>query len=141
LGRDDASRYAVWTAEWKGGFKADVSARGHSLRADEPPEYGGEDTGPMPTELLIAALASCFCVAVAWAAKRQKVELPDLEVQVRAVPAPGEPRHAAYDICVHSSLERDALAPLVEMAKEACWVSNTLRRPPELRYSLGDGDP
>jgi putative redox protein len=129
----------VWTAEWKGGFASDVSGRGHALRADEPPQYGGEDSGPMPTELLIAALASCFCAAVAWSARRRKVELPDLEVEVRAVRAPGEPRHGAYEIAVHSSLAAEELAPLVELAKDACWVSNTLRHPPELRYRLGDG--
>ena len=56
----------------------DVTGRGHALRADEPPEFGGEDTGPMPTEMLVAALASCFCIAVAWAAGKHRIPLDDL---------------------------------------------------------------
>ena len=37
------------------------------------PEFGGEDTGPMPTELMVAALASCFCLAVVWAAGNARI--------------------------------------------------------------------
>lgn len=132
-------RYPVWTAEWLGGLKTDVSGRGFSIRVDEPRGAGGEDTGPMPTEVLAAALASCFCLAIAWAADRREVELPDLEVQVRPERAPGEPRHGAYDLAVHSSLSSDQLEPLVQMAKRYCWVTNTLANPPEIRYRVGGG--
>jgi putative redox protein len=138
LGKDDDYRYAVWTAEWKGGLKADVSARGHVVRSDEPPEFGGEDTGPMPTEYLAIALASCFCVAVAWAARKRDTPLESLEVQVQPRRAVGEPRHGSYDVWVHATTPAEQLAPAVELAKRYCWVTNTLRQPPEIRYHLGE---
>jgi putative redox protein len=134
----DEHEYAVWTAEWKGGTKTDVSGRGHAIRVDEPPEFGGEDTGPMPTELVVAALASCFCVAIAWAARKRDIELRDLEVQVRPHRVVGEPRHGRYDLWVHSSTPSDVIAPAVELAKRYCWVTNTLAHPPEIRYHLDD---
>jgi uncharacterized OsmC-like protein len=137
VGLDDDHDYAVWTAEWKGGLRADVSGRGHALRADEPPEFGGTDTGPMPTEYIAVALASCFCLAVAWAARRRRIPLEDLEVQVRPQRAVGEPRHGRYDLWIHSSTPAERLAPAVDLAKRYCWVTNTLMHPPELCYHLG----
>lgn len=133
----DDHDYAVWTAEWKGGLATDVSGRGHSLRVDEPPEFGGEDTGPMPTEVLVAAIASCFCIAVAWAARKRRIPLDDVRVHVRPRRAPGEPRHGTYDVWVESSTPDDVLAPAVDLAKRYCWVTNTISTPPEMRYHMG----
>lgn len=133
----DEGAYSVWTARWAGGLAAEVSGRGHALRADEPPEFGGDDSGPMPTEILTAALASCFCMSLVWAAGRRGVALGNsLEVDVQAERAPGKSRHGAYDITVRSALPADVLEPLVELAQRVCWVSNTLQHPPELRYQI-----
>ena len=35
-----------------------VETRSHRLMADEPLEFGGNDTGPTPYELLVGALGS-----------------------------------------------------------------------------------
>lgn len=136
--RDQPYEYAVWSASWRGGMKVDLSARGHAFRVDEPPEFGGTDTGPMPTELLTASLASCMCLAVAWAARKRRLELPDLEIRVRPVRQPGEPRYGRYEIAVLSSAPRADLRRAVELGRRFCWVTNTLHNPPELVYRLGD---
>ena len=134
----DEHEYAVWTAEWTGGLSTDVSGRGHAIRVDEPVEFGGQDSGPMPTELVVAALASCFCIAVAWACRREGIDLRDLEVQVQPHRAVGEPRHGRYDLWVRSSTPAADLAPAVELAKRYCWVTNTLITPPEIVYHLDE---
>jgi uncharacterized OsmC-like protein len=72
------------TADWRGGYAALVSARGHEVAVDEPDYAGGEDTGMMPTEVFCAAIASCFCLAVGYAANQRSIDLPDLRVTVRA---------------------------------------------------------
>jgi putative redox protein len=41
-----------------GGLRHRVSVGRHELIVDEPPEAGGEDAGPTPVELLLAALGS-----------------------------------------------------------------------------------
>ena len=140
---DDVYEYATWRAEWRGGLAVDVTGRGHSLRVDEPPEFGGGDSGPMPTEVLAAALASCLCIAVAWAARKRRVELPDVVVMVRPTRAPGEPRHGRYDIRVESSVPQEVLQPCVELGARYCWVTNTLKHPPEIAYEIvgGGGGP
>jgi putative redox protein len=134
---DEEREYAVWTAEWKGGMASDVTGRGHTVRVDEPEEFGGGDTGPMPTEMVVVALASCFCIAVAWAAKKLRIPLDDLKVRVQPHRVVGEPRHGSYDLWVDSSTPDDVLAPAVDLAKRYCWVTNTLQTPPEIRYHLG----
>ncbi|MBY0398507.1 MAG: OsmC family protein, partial [Thermoleophilia bacterium] len=90
------------------------------------------------TELVVAALASCFCIAIAWACRKRRIPLEDLEVQVRPRRAVGEPRHGSYDLWVHSSTPAADLAPAVDLAKRYCWVTNTLAHPPKLRYHLDE---
>ncbi len=37
----------------------EIAVRGHRIVVDQPPEAGGADTAPTPTELFVASLASC----------------------------------------------------------------------------------
>ena len=131
--------YATWRATWAGGLATDVAARGHAIRVDEPVEFGGGDTGPMPTELLAAALASCMCLSVAWAAGKRRVVLDDLAVEVTPHRVPGEPRHGHYDVAVISSAPDDVLGPCVELGTRYCWVTNTLLTPPTISYRVTGG--
>jgi len=63
-------------ARWEGGWRCRVEAGGFDLVVDEPPSAGGTGTGPMPTEYLLAAMASCYALALAWAAGKHGVPLP-----------------------------------------------------------------
>jgi putative redox protein len=114
------------SATWRGGWVADVRVRGHELRVDEPESAGGEDAGPMPTELFCAALASCFCLAVGFAARKREIELRDLAVTVRAERAGSELRYERLIVETTAAADADTLAKLVQRARPLCWVSNTL---------------
>ena len=138
---DEPFRYPVWSARWKGGMQVDLTARGHHIRVDEPPEFGGTDTGPMPTEMLTGALASCMCLATAWAARKRRVELPDLEVLVRPVREPGQPRYGRYEVTVLTSADPEAMRKVLDLAKRWCWVTNTLHNAPELVYRVTEDGP
>jgi putative redox protein len=114
------------TATWLGGFAADVRAREHEVRVDEPESAGGTDTGMMPTELFCAALASCFCLAVGFAAGKRGQDVPGLRVTVSAQRAGTELRYERLTVLTEAALEPDALAELVRRARPLCWISNTL---------------
>jgi len=105
------------------------------LVVDEPASAGGTDTGPMPTELLLASLSSCYALALAWAARKRGFELPDLEVT--ATGSYQGPKFAAIELTVTSSLAPDRLAPLLEPARRACYVSSTLALAPTVTVVLG----
>ena len=65
------------------GYAHDVEIEGgHKLRADEPGSIGGADTGPSPTRLLGASLASCIAITVEMYADRKGWDVGALEVDV-----------------------------------------------------------
>lgn len=64
------------------GYAHDIELEGHDLRVDEPPEAGGTDTGPRPTQLLGASLAGCIAITVEMYANRKGWEVGPIEVDV-----------------------------------------------------------
>jgi uncharacterized OsmC-like protein len=122
------------SARWDGGYAVGVEARGHRIAVDEPFTAGGEDGGMMPTEVFLASLASCFCLALAWKAGRDGTELPGLRVDGRAERAGRELRYDRIVLTATADVPGEELAPLVEHARRLCWVSNTLAKPPAVEY-------
>ena len=88
----------------------------------------------MPTELLLASVSSCFALALAWAARKNGVELPDLEVSATGTYQGS--KFAAIEITVGSSLPEEQLVPLFAPARRACYVSNTLAHRPDITVTL-----
>jgi putative redox protein len=119
---------------WRGGWRCDVQAGGFALVVDEPTSAGGTGLGPMPTDLLLASLSSCYALALAWAARKRGFELPDLEVT--ATGTYEGPRFATLEITVTTSLDAEQVRPLLEPASRVCYVSNTLARTPPITVSL-----
>jgi putative redox protein len=65
------------------GYAHDVEIEGgHELRVDEPAGAGGDDSGPSPTRLLGASLASCIAITVEMYAGRKGWDLGAVEVDV-----------------------------------------------------------
>lgn len=122
------------TAEWRGGFETRVDARTHEIVVDEPASAGGGDAGMMPTEVFCASVASCFCLALGWAATKRSIELPGLRVTVRADRAGTELRYERLVVMAEAEVEDAELEPLLEPARRVCWVSNTLAAGVELEY-------
>jgi uncharacterized OsmC-like protein len=122
------------TARFRGGFRADVEARGHQVAVDEPRNHGGEDEGFMPTELFCAALASCFCLAIGHVARKRSLDVPGLTVTVRSERAGRELRYERLVVECAAALDDDTLALLMERARPFCWVSNTLAAGVEVEY-------
>ena len=112
---------------WLGDYRTEISVRGvHTIKGDETPQYGGEDTGPMPTELLLAGVASCMCLAVHHVAHKRRITLNELTVFAEAEKDMKEFRFHLIDLLVAADLPQDELDALVERAKGFCFVSNTL---------------
>lgn len=75
---------------WGGGkFGQDIAVAGHRLRADETTEKGGDDAGPAPHELLLAALGSCTAMTLKVYADRKGWPLRDVHVTVNGESTPG----------------------------------------------------
>jgi putative redox protein len=119
---------------WLGDYRTEVEVRGlHKIKGDETPQYGGQDTGPMPTELLLAGVASCMCLAVSHVARKRRIEINQLSVSAEAEKDTKAFRFHLIELLVQSDLPQSQLGPLVEQAKNYCFVSNTLIHGCEVR--------
>jgi putative redox protein len=66
------------------GYVHDVEIEGgaHTLVVDEPVVAGGEDSGPSPTRLVAAGLASCIAIPIEMYAERKGWDVGAVEVDV-----------------------------------------------------------
>ena len=62
------------------GFTTAMKVGSHSMVADEPTSFGGNDFGPSPYELVSAGLSACTAMTVQMYAKRKDWPLENIEV-------------------------------------------------------------
>jgi uncharacterized OsmC-like protein len=65
------------------GLQQSIQIREHRLVADEPRDGGGDDAGPNPYELLLAALGACTAMTVRLYARRKGWPLEGVEVALQ----------------------------------------------------------
>ncbi len=59
-------------------YVQNISVGPHVLQADEPSDSGGNDAGPNPYELLLAALGACTSMTVRMYAERNQWPLQEV---------------------------------------------------------------
>jgi uncharacterized OsmC-like protein len=116
-------------------MRAVTEASGFSIVVDEPASSGGTDTGPQPTDLLLASITSCFTLAMAYVARKRRVQLAGLCVD--GIGTYEGPKFIRISMTVTSETPRDVLEHLVPEAERLCYVTNTLRYQPELSITIG----
>ena len=126
-------------ARWEGGWRCRVEAGGFDLLVDEPPSAGGTGTGPMPTEYLLAAVASCYALALNWAAGKRGTSLPDLTVT--ATGTYDGPRFSRLQLTVTSDAPTEMVERLLEPALRVCYVSNTIAASAPIEVAMGSVSP
>lgn len=117
-------------AVWGGEYRCEVVARQHRILVDEPESAHGTDTGSTPTELFLAALGSCFTLALYHVATKRGLEIRSLEIEVTGSyqgPSFGD---LALDIAIDADADDAGIATLIDRARAVCYVSNTLAHPP-----------
>ena len=113
--------------QWMGQYRTSINIRGvHQFDGDETPEYGGNDSGPMPTEFFLASVASCLCLAVTHIGKKKKISLNNIEVSASGEKDPTSFQFKEIYLEVQADLPATELQPLVMQAKKYCFVSNTI---------------
>lgn len=113
------------TGLWRGGWHCTVEAGAFTIEVDEPLEVGGGNLGPQPTDLFLASIASCFALAIGYAARKRSIELTDLAV--RTTGQYDGLRFGAVQVEARVGAPEEELERLIELAERVCYVTNTLR--------------
>ena len=144
-----ASRYIPVRNDWPmpeegvvvktghGKFGTEVHTATHRFVADEPADYGGDDSGPTPYDLLTAALGTCTAMTMKMYADRKGWPLDGVTVQVthennhervhaKAMEDGTKIQALNRRISIHGDeLDDDQKARILEMA-DKCPVHRTL---------------
>ena len=129
------------------GFAQDILvARTHQLRADEPTDIGGTNTGPTPYQLLQAGLGACTTMTIRMYARRKNIPLEHVSVTVthdkrhlteceRCESTPHAVDHFTRSIELTGDLSDDDKRSLLKIA-EKCPVHRTLEASAHIETSL-----
>ncbi len=120
-----------------GGRAYEITVRGHGVLVDQPAEAGGEDRGPQPIELFVAALAACVATYAGSFLRRDGIDAAGLRVECEYELAERPARVGVIRIRVvpPAGLPDDRRAPLLAMARH-CSAHNTLRQAPAVDITL-----
>jgi putative redox protein len=105
-------------------FPTLVTARQHEIRAGEPPEKGGTDTGPEAFELLLASLGACTAITLRMYARRKGWPVDAVQVEAAFDPQQGQ-RLIRLSLSVTGQLSPEQRARLLQIAN-ACPVHKAL---------------
>jgi uncharacterized OsmC-like protein len=121
-------------------LKNEVRGNNHTFITDEPPEAGGEDAGPDPYTLLLAALGSCISMTTRLYARRKEWPLERVTVRLRqnrihakdclecASGTEGYVHHIQRSVKFEGDLTEEQQKRLQEIAHK-CPVHKTLTSP------------
>ncbi len=104
---------------WQGNMKFEGTAdTGFTLPLDSAPQFGGEDSGFRPMELLLVGLAGCTAMDVLSILKKKRQELTGFEIRVEAERAENHPKVYTDIEVVYVVTGRDIDPKAVERAIE-----------------------
>jgi len=129
-------------------FRVSINADGHRFEGDEPEKYGGTDSGPSPYDLLSAALASCTVMTLNMYARRKRLPLESVRVDVQhgkihardcadCASDDGKIDRFVRTIHLHGELNPEQRRRLLEIA-DRCPVHRSLHSEIDIRSHLGD---
>lgn len=127
---------------WDGGVRFTADIRGHRVHVDQPRQGGGEDTAPMPLELLPASLGTCVALFVQQFLVTRGIDATGMEITVTATGAANPHRIGRFEVraWIPGGVPERYL-PAVQRAAESCTAHHTLTHPPEIVVTVADGVP
>ncbi len=123
--------------EHLGAVQFEITARQHTIIADQPIDGGGDDEGMTPPELLLASLGSCAAFYAVDYLQRNKILRDGVKVRVTAdkVKGPFRVDNFRIEVQVPGEIEEKHLKGLDD-AVHRCLIHNTLLHPPKIELVI-----
>ena len=133
--------------KWIEGFKTETEIRKFKVNIDEPLELKGTNTASNPVEMLLAALGGCVAVTYRAYAKKFRIEIEDLVINLEGdmvyggwTDKEGMERRGfkqiRYEVKVKTNAPEEKVLQLHKLVKEKCSVSDMLINPTEVKGSV-----
>jgi putative redox protein len=115
--------------------------RGHIVNVDSRPEFGGDDKGPSPMELILMGVAGCSAIDMISILKKQRQEISSFNAEVEGERVQVGEAKPFKDIHVVFYLEgdinEDKAAKAAQLSFEKyCSVSKTLEPTATIHYKV-----
>ncbi len=115
--------------------------RGHIVDVDNKAEFGGDDLGASPMELLLMGVAGCSSIDIISILKKQRQEITSFKAGVEGVRVPIEDAKPFKEITVNFFLEGKIDADKAMRAAELsfdkyCSVSKTLEPTATIHFKV-----
>ncbi len=129
------------TLTWQNKMSFEADIRGNKVPMDVKPESGGDDLGPTPKELVLAGLAGCTGMDVAYVLNKMRAEFTGISIETDAQTTKGEPSvfetvHLIYNV-TSPSLPEDKLMRAVELSQtKYCGVSAMIAKSAKIHYEV-----
>ncbi len=107
-------------------FAYEISVSGHTLVADVPVRFGGDNRGPDPHDYLQTALAACTALTLQLYAQRKDIPLESADVKIE-IAEEGAENRLVREIRLVGRLSDDQKQRLLEIA-EKCPIHRFLSR-------------
>ncbi len=113
---------------------------GHSIVMDGDPEFGGQDTAPRPTELVLMGLGGCTGMDVISILRKKRQKVTGFEVIVKASRAEEHPKkftkiHVEY-VVTGKDISEEAVKRATQLSMDKyCSVKATLEGVADITYS------
>lgn len=119
--------------KWTGDLSFDSFVTGHHVKMDGAKEYGGNDTGPRPKPLLLAALAGCSGMDIVSILNKMQVKNFSLEIEAEGDSTDEHPvvYHTIRVFFKFSgnNLPQDKVVKAVRLSSEKyCGVNDMLKK-------------
>jgi uncharacterized OsmC-like protein len=125
--------------DYSGGFRFEITARGHRIVSDQPLSNGGADSGMTPPELLLASLGSCAGYYAAEYLRVRSLPTDGLRVFVNAEKALKPARLGMFRIRVEAPSVDPSHREMLLRTVKHCLVHNTLLQAPAIEVTIETG--
>lgn len=131
----------IVSTKWLENMAFESEINGHKIIIDAKEEVGGQDRGPRPKPLMLAALGGCTSMDVISILKKMRVELKSLNVIIEGELSEEHPKrytkmHVIYEV-EGEDLPMDKIEKAVSLSEEKyCGVSAVYREVMEITSEI-----